>query len=83
MEENKSNSAMGVGALTLGIISILTVCFYYMSIPTGILGIVLGAKSARKTGSKVGKAGAITGIVGLSLCVFIYVSLILLMIASY
>ncbi len=83
MEENTKNSAMGAGALTLGIISIISVFFWYMSIPTAILGIVLGAKSARRTGSKVGKAGAITGIIGLSLCVFIYASLILLMIASY
>ena len=79
MEEKKVNkSAMNVASLVLGIISIVTALFWYITIPTGILGIVFGVKSARRTGSKLGKAGMITGIIGLSLFAFIYVSLMLI-----
>lgn len=34
MEENKNKSAMGIAALVLGIISIVSVLFWYMTLPT-------------------------------------------------
>lgn len=80
--EEKNKTGMCAAALTLGIISILTNLFWYMCLPTGILAIVFGSKTAKKMGSKMGKAGVITGIIGISICVFIYVSIILLRIAS-
>lgn len=83
MEENNSNkSTMHIASLVLGIISIVTSLFWYITIPTGILGIVLGVKSAKRTGSKIGKAGMITGIVGLSLFAFIYMGIIMMIILS-
>ncbi len=83
MEENyKNKSVMNVAALVLGIISIITVLFWYIALPTGILAIVFGVKSALKTGSKIGKAGMITGIVGLSLCAFIYIGMTLILILA-
>lgn len=83
MENKKENkSPMGITSLVLGIISLITVLFWYMSVPTGILAIIFGTKSIRKMGSKLGKAGLITGIVGLSLCVFIYISLTLIILLT-
>lgn len=83
MEENKEKkSGMGVAALTLGIISILTPLFWYMVIPTSILAIIFGAKSAKKNGSKIGKAGLILGIIGLSLFAFIYIGMGILIVLS-
>ena len=93
MEKNNANqSAMGIASLVLGIISILTALFWYLTLPTGILAIVFGVyyglwliailfgvKSIHKVGSKLGKAGMVTGIVGLSVFVFIYLSLILIL----
>lgn len=79
---DKNKSGMPVAALVLGIISVLSTLFWYITLPTGILAIVFGAKSARKTGSKLGKAGLIIGIVGLSIFAFIYITLILLIILS-
>lgn len=76
--ENKS--PFNVAALTLGILSILTALFWYLAIPTGILAIVFGAKAIKKTGSKIGKAGLITGIVGLALCLFIYIGLTMILV---
>ena len=86
MNENeiKNKSSLGIASLTLGIISIVFALFWYITIPTGILAIVFGRKSISKVGSKLGKAGFILGIIGLSLFVFIYLSMnALFLIASY
>lgn len=72
--ELKNKSSMGAAALTLGIISVVFAIFWYISLPTGILAIIFGKKAINKVGSKIGKAGLILGIVGLSLFAFIYLS---------
>ena len=77
MEINKKNSAMATASLPLGIISIVLALFWYIAIPTGVLAIVFGSKSTRRLGSKLGKSGLITGIVGLSLFTFIYITMII------
>lgn len=83
MEENYENkSVMHIASLVLGIISIVSALFWYITLPTGILAIIFGVKSARRTGSKIGKAGMITGIVGLSLFAFIYIGLTLILILT-
>ena len=82
MEEKRKKSGMGVAAMVLGIISIISALFWYISIPTGILGIIFGAKSAKKIGSKMGKAGLATGIVGVSLCAFNYISMIIIILLA-
>lgn len=81
MEEN-NKYVIHIISLVLGIISIVTSLFWYMTIPTGVIAIVLGVKSAKKFGSKLGKAGMITGIIGLSLFVFIYLLIIQMIILS-
>lgn len=79
MEGNSKNKrALGISALVLGIISILTGFFYYISLPSGILAIIFGAINIRKTGSKMAKAGLITGIIGVSICLFLYISMAIL-----
>ena len=67
-------------SLILGIISIVTNLFWYISLPAGITAIVLGVKSYKKEGKKLGIAGLITGIIGVSLCLLIYISLVILII---
>ena len=81
MNENeiKTKSSLGIAALTLGIISVVSTLFWYITIPTGILSIVLGRKAISRVGSKIGKAGFILGIVGLSIFAFIYLSMIAVM----
>ena len=66
---------MPVASLTLGIVSIVLSTFWYISLPAGILAIVFGAKSIKKMGSKLGQAGMILGIIGLSILLLIYVSI--------
>ena len=40
------------------------------------------SKTAREMGSKLGKAGLITGIIGLSICAFLYISMVLLILIA-
>ena len=83
MEDNK-NSVLHIVSLVLGIISIVTNLFWYMVLPTGILAIIFGVKSVKKTGSKIAKAGVITGIIGLALFVLAYVGIIgIILIENY
>lgn len=74
-ENNQKKSVMHIAALTLGIISIVFAIFWYISLPAGITAIIFGVKSARKTGSKIAKAGLITGIIGVVKCLFLYISM--------
>ena len=78
--ENKEKISMHIVSLALGIISIVTSFFWYVTLPTGILAIIFGIKSIKKTGSKIAKAGLITGIVGLSLFALCYIGMILIIV---
>jgi len=79
MKEKENNRIVShIVSLVLGIISVVTTLFWYISLPTGIIAIVLGAKSYKKEGKKLGIAGLVTGIVGVSICVLIYISLMIL-----
>ena len=82
-EEARRHSAMHVAAFILGIVSILGDFFWYISIPCGILAIIFGVKSARRLASKLGKAGLILGIIGISLTICIYMFLISFSILSF
>lgn len=72
MEKSKKRLVMPISSLVLGIISIFMATIYYISLPCGILAIIFGAKSKKKSASKLGSTGLILGIVGLSICVFLY-----------
>jgi len=76
--KNDNRMVSHIVGLVLGIISIFTAFFWYISLPTGIAAIVLGTKTYKKTGTKIGLSGLITGIVGVSICFFIYISLIII-----
>lgn len=79
MKNKKDERIVGhITSLVLGIISIVFMLFWYISIPAGVTSIVLGVKSYKKYDKKIGLAGMITGIVGLSLCSLIYITLIIL-----
>ena len=72
VEKIKENKAGRIASLVLGIISIVLSFFYYISIPSGILAIVLGYNGIKKYDSGLAKAGFVLGIIGLVLCVAIY-----------
>ena len=82
MEKKEKRLVSHIVSLVLGIISILTTFFWYISLPTGITAIILGVQSYTKEGKKVGLAGMITGIVGVSICLLIYITLIIILILN-
>lgn len=83
MEENdKNKSVMHIASLVLGIISIVTSLFWYITLPTGVMAILFGVKSSKRTGSKIAKAGMVTGIIGLSLFAFMYIGMISILILA-
>lgn len=82
MEEKTSGNVIHIISLVLGIISIVFSAFWYLSIPSGILALIFGVKSVKRFNSKIGKAGLITGIIGLSICAFLYITFILLLIVN-
>ena len=82
MKKEENRIISHIVALVLGIISTLTTFFWYISLPTGITAIVLGAKTYKQKGSKMGLAGLITGIVGVAFCLLIYISLIIIIILN-
>ena len=77
---SKEKTGLHVASLVLGILSIVFAAFWYIALPAGIMAIVFGVKSIKMIGSKMGKAGMVTGIVGLSFFAFIYISMILLIV---
>ena len=80
MEKKEKRTVSHIISLVLAIISVLTTLFWYISLPNSIVAIVLGAKSYKKEGKKLGLAGLITGIVGLVICLLIYITLLIMLI---
>ena len=74
MGENRPTSASSIAALVLGIISIVGACMWYIGGICGILAIITGAIGIKKTQSKAAKAGLVCGIIGLAVCVALYVT---------
>lgn len=65
MENQKPVSGCCITSMVLGLVAILTsCCYYYISIPCAIVGIVLAA-----VGMKSGKGGKGMGIAGLVLSI--------------
>lgn len=71
MENNIVREQYSVSAFVLGIISIMTTFFYYITIPTGVLAIIFGIKEYKYSKSKLAISGFVMGIVGLSISLII------------
>ena len=58
---------LSIAGMILGIISIFTMLFFYLSIPIGVVGLVLSLIGKNKGGKSFAIAGIITSIVGILL----------------
>ncbi len=73
------SNPMAIVALVLGILSILTACFWFVAGPLGIAAVVTGvlagnkAKRGEAGQGGLAKAGLITGVVGLVLTIVLTV----------
>ncbi|MCI9366285.1 MAG: DUF4190 domain-containing protein [Clostridia bacterium] len=78
-QNNQTTSApnerkgFNITSMILGIISILAFCWWYVSIPAGIIAIIFSIAGKNDAGRGMGVAGLVCGIIGLVLCVVIYV----------
>ena len=64
--EPKKSSGLSITSMVLGIVAIcLSCCFYYVSLPCAVVGLVFGAVALSKIskGEADGKGMAITGLV--------------------
>lgn len=62
-----------ITSMILGIISILTFCWWYVSIPSGIIAIIFSIAGKKDAGRGMGVAGLVCGIIGLVFCIALYV----------
>ncbi|MBQ3215447.1 MAG: DUF4190 domain-containing protein [Oscillospiraceae bacterium] len=74
-----SNPGKGVGiaAMILGILSLVLWCYIWVSIPAGLVGLILGAIGIKKSkdagmGNGMAVAGLVTSIVGIALWVLMF-----------
>lgn len=66
--EEKNSVGCSVASMVLGICSlVLGCCFWYVSIPCAIVGVILGgvSLSSKKGGKGMAVAGVVTSIIGL------------------
>ncbi len=66
--EEKNSVGLSVASMVLGICSlVLGCCFWYVSIPCAIVGVILGGASLskKKGGKGMAVAGVVTSIIGL------------------
>lgn len=62
---------LAVASLVLGIVSVVLVCFVYVSIPCAILGIIFGALAKDSSKAGMAKAGLILSIIGVGLVILV------------
>ncbi len=70
-------SGCAIASLVLGIVALLTsCCFYYISIPLAVIGIILGIVGikSQKRGKGMGIAGLVCSLVSIAPAVFIIVT---------
>lgn len=82
-QETQKAAGIAIGALILGICSIVFCCIWYVSLITGVVAIVLAVKAKKDNvgGQGMAKAGMICGIVGIVLAV-LYIFVIAGILAS-
>lgn len=62
-----------ITSMILGIISILSFCWWYVSIPSGVIAIIFSIAGKKDAGRGMGVAGLVCGIIGLVFCIALYV----------
>ncbi len=70
-EPNTGNETVAVVAFVLGVLSVVSFCFWFSSVPLGIAAIVCGLAGGRSSQRGLAKAGIICGAVGIALTVII------------
>lgn len=77
-EDKKDKKGFSIAAIIFGIISIVLSCIWYISVPSGIVAIILGiiGLSSSKRGLSI--AGIVTGVIGMILTVLLIIAVVVL-----
>ena len=67
-----------IAALVLGIIAIILCCIWYVSIPCGIIALILGIIGLKSSKRGMSIAGIITGVIGMILSIVLIIAVVLL-----
>ena len=81
-EEKKDKKGFSIAALVLGIIAIVLSCVWYVSVPAGIVAIILGIIGINSSKKGLSVAGIVTGVIGIILTILLIVAVIALGIAA-
>lgn len=65
-----------IAALVLGIIAIVLCCIWYVSIPCGIIALILGILGRKSSKKGMSTAGIVTGVIGMIISIVILVVLV-------
>jgi hypothetical protein len=76
-QTEKQAEGMAVASLVLGIVTLVLFCFWPISVPTGIIGLVLGIIAMRGTKRGIAMVGAILSGVGILVVIVVVVLAVL------
>ena len=67
-----------IAALVLGIIALVLCCIWYVSIPCGIIALILGIMGLKSSKRGMSIAGIITGVIGMILSIVLVIAIVML-----
>ena len=67
-----------IAALVLGIIALILCCIWYVSIPCGIIALILGIIGLKSSKRGMSIAGIITGVIGMILSIVLVIAIVML-----
>ena len=70
---NSTRKGFNITSMVLGIISVVTFCIWYASLPSSILAIIFSVAGRKDAGRGMGIAGMVLGIVALALYAIIFI----------
>ena len=84
MEENEvkqtevvnESKGLSIASMVLGIVSLVMLCVYYISIPCAILAIIFSVVGRKKGGKGMATAGLVLGIIALAIDIVIVVAFV-------
>lgn len=84
MEENEvkqtevvnESKGLSIASMVLGIVSVVMLCLYYISIPCAILAIIFAIVGRKKGGKGMATAGLVLGIIALAIDIVIVVAFV-------
>lgn len=69
---NEKTSGLSIASMVLGIVSIVTWCAWFVSIPCSILALIFGILKVKKPGKGMAITGIVTGSVALAIWVLLF-----------